>query len=131
MGLGRNVKERTRREFPNPTVIERGSGSPLQDQAKMFDVATVCAHSGTYIHGPTPARFVRGATDRHAPDRDELEAPASEPTHLVGRLETLENDIDCRSRRSHIVLPNGARLSSAALMKNSLPSRAASASAAG
>src|SRR2546430_14653683 len=76
----------------------------------MFDAATVCAHSGTYIHGPTPARFVRGATDRHAPDRDELEAPVSEPTHFVGRLETLENDIDCRSRRSHIVLPNGTRL---------------------
>ena len=97
MGLGRNVKESAGGKFPNPAVIKRGRGSPLQNQPEMLDAAAVCAHGGTYIHGPAPPGFVGGATDRHAPDRNELEAPASEATDLVGRLETLENDIERRS----------------------------------
>src|SRR6267143_6047219 len=114
-----NIKQGTRRQLPNPPIVERRHRPALQHQTQMLDATTIRSDRRTHIDRPLPPRLIGRATDGHATDGDELKTPTSELPDFVGRLETLQNHINCWTWRDQKVLPNGSRLSCGALKKDS------------
>src|SRR2546425_8443795 len=83
----------------------------------MLNPAPVGTDTWSYIDRPLPPWLICGATDGHAADHDKLKPPPRELSNFIGRLETLQNNVNCRTKRDHIVLPNGWRLSCGAQLK--------------
>src|SRR5262249_41097699 len=106
MGLRRDEEEGPRRQLPDAAILERRRGASLEHEPDVLHAAARRTDRGAHVHGPAPAGLVRRASDRRAANRDELEAPPSELTDLVGRLEPPEDDVDLRNLGNHFEPPD-------------------------
>src|SRR6266704_61818 len=84
-----DVEQRTRRELPDATIVERRHCPALQHKTQVLDATTVRSDCWTHIDRPLPPGLIGGATNGHATDRNELKASTGELPNLVGRFETL------------------------------------------
>jgi hypothetical protein len=60
-----NIKELTRAQFEDTSILESGRGGAGEHQANVFNVATGGSHTGADVHAPFPAGLVGSSTDRH------------------------------------------------------------------
>jgi hypothetical protein len=80
------MKEHAGAEFVGFSVFYCRSGTAREYQPHMLDVAAQCPEPRSNVNGPLPSRFVRGATDGHTSDVNELELSFFERSYLVRLL---------------------------------------------
>src|SRR5262245_17125871 len=94
MRLGRNMKQHPRCQLPHPAIIERRGGATLKHQPYMLNHAAARTNGWTDVLRPFPARLVRRPANRQSADVDQFKTPVSERAQLIGRFESLENDVE-------------------------------------
>jgi hypothetical protein len=126
-----NVKERTGAEFMDRAVVHRSSGTAGKHQPNMLAVAARCTNARSNMSGPPPPRLVRGATDCHVPDPDDIESSFFERPYFVRLFKSLQNHFEhCVILRTGSVVSRDSRpvLSGAdsvlAGRKSSMPAKA-------
>src|SRR5215510_9325880 len=90
----RHVEQSAGSKFFNSSVFQGRSCPAGEYDSDVFDVTERRAGNWTYMLGPSPTRFVRGTTDRHATDVHNLEFSFLKETRFVGRLEPFQNHIE-------------------------------------
>jgi hypothetical protein len=112
---GWNVEEIPRTQLSNSAIVESDRRGAGYDQSHVFDVAARGIGRWPDVLRPSPPRFVRRSPDRHPTDVDDLEAALLERADLIGRIEALQDDVDCHAlilSRDH--MENGVRRARAA-----------------
>src|ERR1700736_1029338 len=90
----RNIEEFSRVHFDHAPIIESCRRYTREHHADMFNMTASSAKRFADVLAPAPTRLISSATDRHAAEVDDFKLTFHQLSRLIGRLETLQDDIE-------------------------------------
>lgn len=69
--IARNIEQRARLQFDDPTVIHCCDRCAFQNEADVLHSASGHTEGRAHMFGPLPSRFVRRSADRQATNPDD------------------------------------------------------------
>src|SRR5262249_5915676 len=90
----RYVEQLAGTQLEHPAIVERGRGNAGENEPDVLHGTACFPQPGTYMLAPAPPRFIGCAANGHPADMHELELAFGQNASLVGRIETLQNDVE-------------------------------------